>query len=346
MTETYHSNWRCPSNIAIVKYWGKTAGQIPMNASISLTLSQSHTEVRATLLPKKAHQKIALSYFFEGKRNELFEAKFSKYLEAQIEFFPFLRDFQLEIQSKNSFPHSTGIASSASSFGGLALVLCDLYEKTQGQAISKNWLQTASTFARLGSGSACRSIFPNWAQWGKTEGQPESSNLYALPILKVHQNFLDMRDTILVVDDEPKKVSSTAGHALMNQHVYAQARFQQANNRVIELAKILQTGRLEDFVRITESEALTLHAMMMTSSEYYLLMRPNTILVIEKIFRYREQTGIPICFTLDAGPNVHLLYPGTYEESVKNFIDNELRNCVKSFIFDRAGNGPEQLISN
>lgn len=346
MSETYHSNWRCPSNIAIVKYWGKKPGQIPMNASISLTLSQSHTEVIAKLLPKKTNQQIALSYFFEGKRNDLFEAKFSKYLEAQSDFFPFLKDFQLEIHSKNSFPHSTGIASSASAFGGLAIVLCDLYEKTQGQAISENWLQTASNFARLGSGSACRSIFPNWAQWGKTEGQPESSNLFALPIVKVHPIFLDLRDTILIVDDEPKRVSSTAGHALMNNHPYAQARFQHANHRVDELAKILETGNLEDFVRITESEALTLHAMMMTSSDYYLLMRPNTILVIEKILKCREQTGIPICFTLDAGPNIHLLYPGQYEQSVNNFIDKELRNCAKSLIFDRAGNGPEQIISN
>ncbi len=346
MSQTYHSYWRCPSNIAIVKYWGKKPEQIPMNASLSLTLSQSNTEVRATLSPKSTSESVALSYFFEGNRNELFEAKFSKYLEAHSASFPFLKDFQLEIHSKNSFPHSTGIASSASAFGGLALVLCDLFEQTQGQKISGNWLQTASHFARLGSGSACRSVFPNWAQWGKTDGQPESSDLFALPINKVHTNFMDMRDTILVVDDQPKKVSSTAGHALMNKHPYALSRFQQANSRVDELTHILQSGDLDAFVQLTESEALTLHAMMMTSSDYYLLMRPNTILVIEKIFEFREQSGIPICFTLDAGPNIHLLYPAQYEVGVKKFINEVLSNCAKSIIFDRGGNGPEQIISD
>jgi len=81
----------------------------------------------------------------------------------------------------------------------------------------------------------------------------------------------------LIVDDEPKKVSSTAGHALMNNHAYAEARFEQANKRVVEFREILKSGDLDAFVALTESEALTLHAMMMTSGDYYLLMRPNTI---------------------------------------------------------------------
>jgi diphosphomevalonate decarboxylase len=155
-----------------------------------------------------------------------------------------------------------------------------------------------------------------------------------------------MRDTILVVDDQPKKVSSTAGHALMNDHVYAEARFRQANQRVDELTKILQTGDLKAFVKITESEALTLHAMMMTSDDYYLLMRPNTIQVIEKIFEFREQNDIPVCFTLDAGPNIHMLYPARYEQTLKKFIDKELSIYAKSIIFDRAGKGPVKLNSN
>jgi diphosphomevalonate decarboxylase len=343
MTDTYISHWRCPSNIAIVKYWGKKEEQIPCNASLSLTLSESYTELKARLEEKTNHDEISLAYFFEGERNVAFEAKFLKFLTKHQANFPFLKTHHLVLESSNSFPHSTGIASSASAFGALALVLCDFYEQTQGKPISANWLETASNFARLGSGSACRSIFPAWAQWGQIQSDASSSNHFAIPITEVHDNFKLMHDAVLIVDDEPKKVSSTAGHALMNNHAYAAARFDQANKRVVELREILNSGDLDAFVALTESEALTLHAMMMTSGDYYLLMRPNTIAVIEKIFAFREQSKVPVCFTLDAGPNIHLLYPDANKTEVENFIRHELSDLVKSIIFDRVGQGPIKL---
>jgi len=343
MTKEYNSHWRCPSNIAIVKYWGKKEHQIPCNASLSLTLSASFTELKARLEEKPAGKSVSLAYYFENERNALFELRVKTYLDKHIDAFPFLLTHHLTLESTNSFPHSTGIASSASAFGALALVLCDFFEQTQGSQISSNWLQTASSFARLGSGSACRSLYPEWSQWGNGEAA-FGNDLFAEPIEDVHPDFQNMRDAILVVDAEPKKVSSTAGHALMNNHPYASERFLQANNRVNELREILKNGNLDAFVKLTESEALTLHAMMMTSKDYYLLMRPNTITVIEKIFAFREQSGVPMCFTLDAGPNIHLLYPDKYREEAENFIERQLTASVKSVIFDRAGKGPEKLI--
>jgi diphosphomevalonate decarboxylase len=342
-TPLFSSRWRCPSNIAIVKYWGKKVDQIPCNASLSLTLSESYTELYASLLDKKTQHEIELEYYFEGERKEAFEQRILKYLNKHQAHFPFLKKYGLVIESKNSFPHSTGIASSASAFGALALVLVDLFEQTEGKKISEEILQTASEFARLGSGSACRSLFPNWAQWGEANNDKLGSDRHAVQISEVHEVFQNMHDAILVVDDEPKKVSSTAGHALMNNHAYAQARFVQANERVMQLREILRTGDLNSFVQITESEALTLHAMMMTSSDYYLLMRPNTIAVIEKILAFREQNNIPLCFTLDAGPNIHLLYPAFCKDDVENFIREQISDLVKSTIFDRAGSGPKQL---
>jgi diphosphomevalonate decarboxylase len=284
-----------------------------------------------------------LSYFFENERNESFEARISKYLNKHKDHFPFLKEYHLELRSANSFPHSTGIASSASAFGALALVLCDLFKQHTGRDISDHWLQTASNFARLGSGSACRSLFPNWAQWGQDESG-FGSNLYATEIQEIHPNFIGMKDAILVVDDQPKKVSSTAGHALMNEHPYAEARFAQANKRVVDLRQILKSGDLDAFIKLTESEALTLHAMMMTSGDYYLLMKPNTIAVIEKIFDFREQTKVPLCFTLDAGPNIHLLYPDMHKAVVENFIREALSDMTKSIIFDSAETGPRSLM--
>ncbi len=335
--------WRCPSNIAIVKYWGKKDEQLPCNASLSLTLSASYTELKATLSEKTSNEEVELVYYFEGQRLESFEARIIKYLNKHKAHFSFLSKYRLVLESKNSFPHSTGIASSASAFGALSLVLVDLYEQTEGKKISDNPTQTASEFARLGSGSACRSIYSGWAQWGKAENDTLGSDTHAVQITEVHEVFQNMHDAILVVDDEPKKVSSTAGHALMNGHPYAEQRFKQANERVMQLREILRTGDLQGFIEITESEALTLHAMMMTSKDYYLLMRPNTIAVIEEIFKFREQTNIPLCFTLDAGPNIHLLYPDNQKQNVENFIRERISTWVKSTIFDRAGFGPMQL---
>src|SRR6185437_12238620 len=90
--------------------------------------------------------------------------------------------------------------------------------------------------------------------------------------------------------------------------VYTQ-RFAQAHQNLSAIKKVLENGDLEEFIKITESEALTLHSMMMTSMPYFILMKPNTLEIINRIWKFRETTNVPVCFTLDAGANVHVLYP-------------------------------------
>jgi len=334
--------WKCPSNIAIVKYWGKKENQIPCNSSLSLTLANACTEVEVEL-GGKSNQGIELHYFFEGKENDQFGARVEKYLAEHIEHFPFLRDHSLTIKSSNNFPHSAGIASSASAFGAMSLALLDLRYQTKEKPTEMEFLQQASRMARLASGSACRSIFPNYSTWGKNHHIPDSSDFLATPLKDIHSVFEGMYDSILVIEDEPKKVSSSVGHSLMKEHPYANERFNQANQRVKDLVDILKNGDLAAFIEICESEALTLHAMMMTSKKYYLLMKARTIDVIEKIFDFRNQTKIPVAFTLDAGPNIHLLYPKSYKDSVQEFIQAELAIECKRVIHDHAGSGPMKL---
>ena len=158
--------------------------------------------------------------------------------------------------------------------------------------------------------------------------------------------FEDFHDSILIVDSAQKKISSTVGHSLMNDNVFASGRYMQANDNIKQLLLTLKSGNLNDFIKIVESEALTLHSMMMTSSPYFLLMKPNTISIIEKIWEYRKETDIPVCFTLDAGPNVHLLYPVKYASEVKKFIDDDLLNFTFNNIVinDKIGRGPERII--
>lgn len=335
--------WRCPSNIAIVKYWGKKDIQIPCNSSLSLTLSNSYTEVEVALNEKTTHEAVELNYYFEGELNEKFGKRVAAYLEDNIEVFPFLRVGSITIHSTNSFPHSAGIASSASAFGAIALAMLDIAYQLEEKEIDEDFYQKASNMARLGSGSACRSIYPSYALWGNNDKVENSSDEFAIEINKVHPIFKGMKDAILIVEDEPKKVSSTVGHKLMKNHPYAETRFNQANARTAELVNILEEGDIDSFIHICESDALTLHAMMMTSTDYYLLVKPGTITAIEKIMQFRLENLVPVCFTLDAGPNVHVLYPSKYQEVVEDFIRTELSDTYKKVIFDHEGQGPEKL---
>lgn len=336
----YKTIWRCPSNIAIVKYWGKYGNQLPCNSSLSLTLSNSYTEVELKLVQKKSNDAVELTYFFEGEKNEAFTERVKRFLTANNAFFPFLENYAIEIQSSNSFPHSAGIASSASAFGAIALAMNDVNYMFAKREIDTEFFDFASMLARLGSGSASRSMFSDYAIWGENKEIPGTNNEFATAVLNVHPNFLQMNDAILIVEDEPKKVSSSVGHSLMNNHPYAENRFVQATKRTAELVEILRNGDLEQFIQIAESEALTLHAMMMTSHDYYLLMKPGTIAVIEKLLNFRNETKAHVCFTLDAGPNVHILYPEYEKNRVEAFIKNQLSDFYKNIIFDSIGEGP------
>ena len=336
-------SWRCPSNIAIVKYWGKKENQIPANSSVSMTLSQSYTEIELELHEKQTSG-IELEYFFEGKKNPSFEERVLHYLVGNQNILPILSSHAVVINSKNSFPHSAGIASSASAFGALALAMLDASFPEKYSNEPGNFYKIASKLARLGSGSACRSMYSPYSLWGKNELIIGSTNEFAIELAGAHEDFLNVCDSILIVDEKPKKVSSSVGHSLMKDHEYATNRFAQANRRCGEIVQTLANGDWENFIRITESEALTLHAMMMSSNDPYLLMKPGTLLAIEKIQDFRRDTGLPICFTLDAGPNVHVLYPAKVEEKVKPFLNDIMGIQANKIIHDKTGKGPEKLL--
>jgi diphosphomevalonate decarboxylase len=340
------SHWECPSNIAIVKYWGKKELQVPCNPSISITLSSAVTRSRLEAIPKQGTFP-EITVYWNGEENPTLAKKLTGFLLSIQKYIPEVTKFSLTLYTQNTFPHGAGIASSASGMGALALCLCELFRPEAEKGTHQNdFLQMASQIARLGSGSASRSIFKGFALWGKTPSWQNSSNEYASPLNSmVHNTFNEMQNCILIVDPSEKKVSSTAGHGLMKNHPYATSRFIQAEQHTEEMIEVLQNGNMERFIEITESEALALHAMMMTSNPGYLLIKPTTLDVIENIRTFRQQSGLPICFTLDAGPNVHILYPKSVENQIKEFIIHYL--CPKfpmaSPLWDHAGNGPKSL---
>lgn len=337
--------WKSPSNIALIKYWGKHGQQLPQNASLSMTLKNAFSET--TLTYQYSPDDMEVQYFFEGERHQKFEEKVILYLERLKNEMPFLNDYTLRFYSRNSFPHSTGIASSASSMSAIALCLLSMEEDINGIKLSlAEFYQRASHIARLGSGSASRSVIGMWSTWGKIEGYKHSSNLFAsnLPF-QIHESLSVLGDAILVVSNVPKKVPSSLGHNLMNIHPYAKARYKQAVINMQALLVSMQVGDFDTFACVVENEALSLHALLMTSSHDGLLLMPGSLQIIDAIKKFRAETRSKLCFTIDAGPNIHLLYAYSEREKVIHFIHNELLKFCDNgmWIDDETGSGPIQL---
>jgi diphosphomevalonate decarboxylase len=334
--------WKSPSNIALIKYWGKKEVQLPANPSISFTLSESCTTTTLSFERKEAKNGFSVKVFLDDLPQPDFEPKIIQFFKRITSYFSFLEHYQFTLHTDNSFPHSSGIASSASGMSALALCLCSM-EQLAGGSFSK---QKASFIARLGSGSACRSIYGGLALWGKHHEFKESSDEWAIAYSQpIHPVFQTFQDSILLIDRGQKQVSSSLGHSLMNSNPFSSRRFEVAHENMTKLSTFIANGELEGFGNIVEKEALMLHALMMTSEPYFILFKSGTLQVIEKVWEFRAATQLHLYVTLDAGANVHLLYPEDEKEKIREFIQRELVvYCEnKQYICDMVGSGPHQL---
>lgn len=331
MQQVFRSSYRAPSNIAFIKYWGKHGNQLPLNPSISMTLKSCYTEM-SMQLSESSNMNVD-SMLFEGENKPEFIPKIQSFLEKNKDKFP--ASFNISLESKNSFPHSAGIASSASSMAALASCLGDKFDFDLNQT---------SEIARLASGSACRSLFPNYAIWGKSS-YLGSNDEYAIGFSEFHENFSQMQDAVLIISAEEKSISSRAGHELMNNHPYLKGRIDQANRHFDQIINAMMTGDFDSFGKILENEALSLHALMMSCENSFTLLGANSLKAIEKVRAFRKETKLPLYFTIDAGPNIHLIYPKHEEAAVKKFIESELKNLCQDelVIYDEIGQGRYKL---
>ena len=311
----------CPSNIALIKYWGKYEGQIPANPSISFTLSNCKTETKMIF---RSGEKFSVKTFLAGKEETKFSEKIEKYFRSIEKYLPWILQGSFVIETENTFPHSSGIASSASGFGAIAKCLMEMDKAFSGKDFFD--VKKASFLARLGSGSACRSVYDGLVVWGEVNEVEGSSDLYAVkyPNEEIHPIFKDFNDYVLLIHEGQKSVSSTVGHGLMNTNPYAARRFQEARENFAPMKEILKSGDLQAFMKLVEHEALTLHAMMMMSDPAFILMQTGTLQVINRVWEFRKETNLPLFFTLDAGANVHLLFPSEKKTEISNFIETEL----------------------
>jgi len=340
--------WRAPANIALVKYWGKKANQAPENGSISITLDHASTTTYLTFSKKKkADGVIEMEYHFHGKHHQKFEQKVTLLLNKLAIEMNFLTDYQLIIESENNFPHSAGIASSASSMAALALCLTSMEELVTHTLLGKEgFYRRASHLARLGSGSASRSVYGGIVTWGEMALVDGSSNLFATPFCLQRDSRLNqIRDIILVVSSKEKTMSSSAGHERMVDHPYREGRKHQANNNLTKMIAAINEDDYRIIAEVAENEALSLHALLMTSASAGLLLQPNTLHIITEIKKQRESAGLDLFFTIDAGPNVHLIYYQDQREQVVRFVEDKLIQYCENgqWIDDKIGSGPKLL---
>jgi diphosphomevalonate decarboxylase len=333
----YSVSWTAPSNIALIKYWGKHGKQLPCNASLSFSLCESTTTTRITFKPSKS-LKVFLN--FQGKENEKFRERLEKFFSSLGEITHFFKNMEIDIDSSNTFPHSTGIASSASSLASIALCVSSLIYKVTEKEIDESFYRLSSFFARLGSGSAARSVYGNYSIWGHTNVLA-SNDEYAIQYKDFDPIFSDLCDAIFIVSDREKRISSSVGHGLMSKNPYADIRYANAQKNISKILDAMKKGSAEAFFAIIEQEAMELHAMMMVSNPPYLLLEPNTISIINKIKEFREATGLPVGYTIDAGPNIHFLYFSKDSKAIKPLIDELKSFCQDGrVIFDKLGGGP------
>ncbi|MBK9109397.1 MAG: diphosphomevalonate decarboxylase [Saprospiraceae bacterium] len=343
------THWISPSNIAIIKYWGKLPDQIPMNTSFSFTLSESKTNTSVFWSEKSKESDQRFSLLFEGRSQPDFEPKIKMFLQTLDKHLPWLKKWFLEIHSSNTFPHSSGIASSASAMSALALCI-GTFEKnliSEIEVSQQLFLQRCSWFARMGSGSACRSVFPFASLWGQHIGLAESSNEFGVPMEQLlHGDFKTLCDYIFIVNAGEKSVSSTAGHALMDHHFFRDGRIAQAEHHLKQLMPALQSGDWPTFIAICESEALSLHGLMMSSQPAYVLLQADSLRILHEIQSLRKSTMLPVCFTIDAGPNIHMLFPESCKPQVESWLAEKFSDYLTQgrLLRDKAGAGPICLI--
>lgn len=295
-----------PANIAFIKYWGQKNPKInlPFNNSISMNLSKCFTVTSCDFSPKYLKDEI----FFEGKKikeNQEFFIKIVKHLNQVRKLAK--SNFKAKVISANSFPSDAGIASSAAGFAALTLAA--------SQALGLNLTQKElSVLARLGSGSACRSIPDGFVEWKKGKNHKSS---YARSLAP--DSWWEISDIVAIVTNKKKKYSSSFGHLLAPTSPYFKKGLNLLPQRIKKVKKAIKNKNLELLGQIIEEEALDLHIIAMSSNPPLFYWEGKTLEIIKKVREWRKK-GLPAYFTIDAGPSVHIICEQKYEKIINKKI--------------------------
>jgi diphosphomevalonate decarboxylase len=323
----YQGTAQALPNIALIKYWGNRDQQLrlPSNPSLSMNLAGLTTTTTVEFDPALMQDVLMLGgRAISGPGLE----RVSRFLD-QVRHMAHSRHFA-RVDSRNNFPAGAGMASSASGFAALALAATAAAGLTLSEA-------NLSRLARLGSGSACRSVPGGFVEWAMGEDDRSS---YATSIAPA--NHWNLYDVVALIDLEHKSIGSTEGHAIAATSPLQAARIATVSDRLAQARSAVLARDFEALADVVELDSLMMHAVMITSSPVLMYWQPATIAVMQAVRQWRAN-GLAACTTIDAGPNVHVLCTAAAASEVA--IRLRVIPGVRQVITAGVG-GPARLIPN
>lgn len=291
-------------NIAFIKYWGNLdhALRIPVNGSISMNLDGLFTRTQVTFDNSLSQDQLTINGKVSSPEATQRVSNLLDYIRSQS-----VIKAAAKVDSENNFPTGAGIASSAAAFAAIAMAASRAANLILDEA-------ALSRLARRGSGSACRSVPGGFVEW--LPGKDDASS-FAISIAPA--DYWDLVDCIAIVQETHKPVGSTRGHKLAETSPLQHCRVSDAPHRLDLCRKAIIEKDFEALATITELDSNLLHAVMMTSSPALFYWAPASLDIMKKASEWRSH-GLPVCYTLDAGPNVHLITSRSHVEEVTNRI--------------------------
>ncbi len=313
------------SNIAFIKYWGNYDPRLrmPLNDSLSMNLDALTTLTTVEFDEALENDEVVLGGLPADDRTRTRVSEHLDRIRALAKI-----TTKARVHSRNSFPSAAGLASSASAFAALTLAAT----QAAGLELSERNL---TILARQGSGSAARSIPAGFVEWlAATNVTSTSEQSYARQLLP--PDAWDLRDVIAIVSADAKPTSSSEGHALVNTSPFLGERLSRLPIRYHRVRRELLNKNLVGMGNDIEAEAIELHMLAMTSRPPIFYWAPGTVRVMEAVRQWRSQ-GLKAYYTLDAGPNVHILAELADADQVAARL-RELTD-VREILFSGPGGG-------
>lgn len=313
-------------NIAFIKYWGNRDDtlRLPVNGSISMNLAGLETRTTVAFDDGLRRDELVLN----GKpAAEEQRARVSRVLDL-VRQAAGLAEFA-HVESANTFPSGSGIASSSSAFAALALAATAAASLQLDEA-------ALSRLARRGSGSASRSVPGGFVEW-----QAGSTDEDSFAVSIAGPQHWDLVDCIAVISEAHKQVGSSAGHRLAATSSLQAARLQDVDQRLAQARNAILGRDFDSLAAVMELDSNLMHAVMMTSQPALFYWQPASMAVMQAVRTWRA-AGLPVAYTLDAGPNVHVLAPAAQADEVASRL-SEIEGVIK--VLKAGPGGPASLVA-
>lgn len=299
---------QAPANIALIKYMGKKSGasNLPDNASLSYTLNNLVSTVRLEPIVQSSDLWEPLidsdcdNHFSIAKKGQ---ERFIAHLQRLKEYFSYSGNFL--IQSNNNFPHGSGLASSASSFAALTRCAASALADLTGKALPS--VDEQARLSRLGSGSSCRSFYSPWALW-----DGESVRDLDLP-------YTELYHQVIIISNKEKAVSSSEAHKRVQTSPLYKSRLERVDIRLHQLIHALNTKNWTTIYRLCWDDFQEMHELFASCTDSFSYFTKESINILSKLSQLWDQEGDGPIVTMDAGPNIHLLYRLDQINTAKQF---------------------------